>query len=111
MPNHFHGIIHLCWGTARRAPADDRAPTGGRAHTMEQFGKPVAGSIPTIIRSFKSAVTKRINETRNTPGMPVWQRNFYEHIIRDDADHTRIEQYIADNPLTREKDEENLWSA
>lgn len=104
MPNHFHGIIHICTGTARRAPTGDRTPTVN----VEQFGKPVAGSIPTIMRSFKSAVTKRINETRNTPGAPVWQRNYYEHIIRDDADYTRIARYIADNPLNWEKDEENL---
>ena len=58
MPNHFHGIVVVtnCRGTARRAP------------TVERFGKPVSGSIPTIVRSFKSAVTKRINELRQTPG-------------------------------------------
>jgi putative transposase len=74
MPNHFHGIlvINECRGTARRAP------------TVEEFGKPVPGSIPTIIRSFKSAVTKRINELRNSPGEKVWQRNYYEHIIRNE---------------------------
>jgi hypothetical protein len=43
---------------------------------MERFGQPVAGSIPTIIRSFKSAVTKRINEWRQTPGAKLWQRNY-----------------------------------
>ncbi len=86
MPNHFHGILILGEGTARRAP------------TIEKFGQPVAGSIPTIIRSFKSAVTKCINEIRNTPGAPVWQRNYYEHIIRNEADYTGIVEYIAHNP-------------
>ena len=60
-------------GTARRAP------------TTERFGKPVAGSIPTIIRSYKSAVTKQFNEIMNQPGAVVWHRNYYEHIIRDQA--------------------------
>ena len=53
MPNHVHGIIVIVVdgrGTACRAP------------TTEQFGKPVANSLPTIIRSFKSAATKRINK-------------------------------------------------
>ncbi|MCS6804883.1 MAG: transposase [Blastocatellia bacterium] len=65
----------------------------------EQFGKPVAGTVPTIIRSFKSAVTQRINAVRRTPGAPVWQRNYYEHIIRDNDSLYRIRQYIRDNPL------------
>jgi len=62
MPNHFHGIIIIledCRGTMHRAP------------TREQFGKPTSNSIPTIIRGFKAAVTKRINEHRATPGAPV----------------------------------------
>ena len=58
MPNHFHGILILGEGTARRAP------------TIEKFGQPVAGSVPTIIRSFKAAVTKCINEIRNAPARP-----------------------------------------
>ncbi|MDD2366040.1 MAG: transposase [Desulfuromonadaceae bacterium] len=88
MPNHFHGIVNLnVTGTASRAP------------TIERFGKPVIGSLPTIVRSFKSAVTKRINIHRATPGCPVWQRNYYEHVIRDDADYKRIAEYITDNPL------------
>ena len=41
---------------------------------------------------------KRINIHRDTPGVPVWQRNYYEHVIRDDADYTRIAEYVADNP-------------
>jgi len=70
MPNHIHGIVIITEGsrgTARRAPT-------------ERFGKPVAYSIPTIMRAFKSASTKRINEMRKTPGTPVWQRSYYEHV-------------------------------
>ena len=71
---------------------------------MEQFGKPVAGSLPTIVRSFKSAVTKRINEIRNSPGLPLWQRNYYEHVIRNEADYNRIAEYVATNPQRWEED-------
>lgn len=48
----------------------------------EQFGKPTKQSIPTIIRSFKSAVTNQINQIPQIPGASVWQHNYYEHIIR-----------------------------
>ena len=91
MPNHIHGIIIVndvdgcCRGTLQRAP------------TIEQFGKPTSDSIPTIIRLFKSATTKRINEYRNTPAVSVWQRNYYEHIIRNETEWQRIRQYIANN--------------
>ena len=96
MPNHVHGIIVIVdgRGTACRAPT-------------EQFGRPVTGSIPTVIRSFKSAVTKRINEQRGTPGAHVWQRNYYEHIIRNEESLDRIRQYIANNPLRWAFDREN----
>jgi hypothetical protein len=53
-------------------------------------------------------VTKRIKELRNTPGAPVWQRNYYEHIIRNDESFHRIREYIANNPLQWEMDRENL---
>jgi len=95
MPNHIHGIIWLtpdpCRGTARRAPTDDLP-------NLEQFGKPLAHSIPTIIRSYKSAVTKRINELRAAPSTPVWQRNYYEHIITTDREYELIVEYIDANP-------------
>jgi len=97
MLNHIHFIINIdadkCRGTACRAP------------THENFGKPVAGSIPTIIRSYKSVVTKQINILRQTPGFPVWQRNYYEHIIRNDVELYKIRQYIHNNPIKWEDDD------
>jgi REP element-mobilizing transposase RayT len=67
MPNHVHGIIVITdgRGTIYRAP------------TQEQFQKPVAGSIPTIVRTYKAAVTRRIGRELNATG--VWQRNYYEY--------------------------------
>ena len=69
-----------------------------RAPTVERFGKPVSGSLPTILRAFKAAVTRRINRKHCTPGQPVWQRNYYEHIIRNDYSLNRIREYIYYNP-------------
>lgn len=75
--------------------------------TRERFGKPVPGSIPTVIRSYKSAVTKQINDLRGTPGLIVWQRNYYEHIIRNAREYDLICQYIIENPLRWELDRFN----
>ena len=99
MPNHIHGII--------RITDDDVGTRRRRAPTIEQFGKPVCGSIPTIIRAFKSIVTKRINQIHGTPGAPAWQRNYHEHIIRNEESVKRIRQYIADNPRRWTFDREN----
>jgi len=94
MPNHFHAVLAIDErGTARRAPA------------LESFAAPVVGSLATVIRSFKSAVTKRINHLRDNPGTPVWQRNYYERVIRDERELNSIRQYIDDNPAKWEQDE------
>ena len=108
-------------GTARRAPTEGdggvgrgtacRALARGDAPTAEQFGKPVSGSIPTIIRSFKSAASKGINQMRGTPGATVWQRNYYEHVIRSEASMQRIREYIINNPLQWDMDRDNPVNA
>ena len=92
MPNHVHGIIAINQITRRMG-------TACRAPISEKFGKPISGSIPTIIRSFKSAVTKKINEYQNTPTKFIWQRNYYDHIIRNDNDLIRTREYVRNNPL------------
>jgi len=93
MPNHFHSILIITSrGTAQNSPK------------LEQFAKPIPGSIPTIVRSFKSGVTKRINELRQTPGQKLWQRNYWEHIIRNESEWSRVRQYIQSNPAQWELD-------
>jgi len=79
MPNHVHGLLHL----------GDRS-TAGRG-PMEAFGKPVAGSVSTIVRSYKAAVSKAL-------GQSVWQSRFYEVRARDDAARANIRRYIRHNP-------------
>ncbi|MGA7730005.1 MAG: transposase [Chloroflexia bacterium] len=63
--------------------------------------------VGTIIGSFKSAPTKRINELHNKPGEPVWQRNYYEHVIRNEHELNRIREYIYWNPAKWAQDENN----
>ena len=111
MPNHVHGILiitddHAGRGTA--ASEEDSNPSSTRrAPTREGFGQPVPGSIPTILRSYKSAVTLRVNRLRDGPNHPVWQRNYYEHVIRNDGEHERIHEYILGNPRHWDEDREN----
>jgi REP element-mobilizing transposase RayT len=60
-----------------------------------------------MIGRFKMVSAKNINLVRKTSGLAVWQRNYYEHVIRNEASLNRIRQYIVDNPAQWEFDEEN----
>jgi len=98
MPNHVHGIVIIRDVGARHAVP---GPSSRR------FGKPAAASLAAIVGSFKSATTKRINQLRRTPGAHVWQRNYYEHVVRGDDSLNRIREYIAGNPARWDVDREN----
>ena len=109
MPNHVHGVVILAErtpgrGTASRAPTGNHDAASELLPACEQFGRPVPGSLPTTIRSFKSAVTRRINILRDTPGGRVWQRGFYEHMVRDEADLAGIREYVLTNPARWRED-------
>ena len=93
MPNHIHGIIQIIGNQ------DHGRGTMLRTPTAEQYGKRVSNSIPTIVRSFKAVVTKQINEIRQSPGDRIWQKNYWEHVIRNEQDLHRIRNYIINNPL------------
>lgn len=100
MPNHMHGIIVINddrRGAIYRAPTDDA--------NIEKFGKPVKGSLPTIIRTYKAAVTRLIGREINETG--IWQRNYYEHIIRNEKDLQNKTDYIEANPRLWDEDDEN----
>lgn len=62
-------------------------------------------SLSSLIAGFKCATTTRINTIRNSPGTPVWQRNYYEHIIRNESSLQNIRQYIQNNPTSWETDQ------
>jgi putative transposase len=97
MPNHIHGIITIL--------DDDRRGTIYRAPTKEEFGQPTVRSIPTIVRTFKAAVSRVANEDMGIK--KIWQRNYYEHIIRNQMEMEQINDYIQTNPASWEKDPEN----
>ena len=94
MPNHFHGILVM---------DDDRRGGSRTAPTKPIKRKPLG----RLIGAFKTVSTKQINLLHNTEGQVVWQRNYYEHIIRNDDDLNRIHRYIETNPSMWADDTEN----
>ncbi|MBE9111799.1 transposase [Nodosilinea sp. LEGE 07298] len=102
MPNHVHGILvakDTCRGFALQSPYANPGDTLQNPLTPV-FGKMSSGSISTVIRSYKSATTKHINTLRDAAGTPVWQRNYYDHIIRDERSLQHMRYYITNNPVT-----------
>jgi len=98
MPNHIHGIlvfhadgIYTVGATRRVAPTK----------TLQ------SGSLGAIMAQFKSIVTKRINLLRDTEGSIIWQRNYYDHIIRNQQDLELTWLYIESNPTQWEDDIES----
>lgn len=100
MPNHVHAILKIkatpVGATRRVAPT--KTNPGPRLEP---------GSLGAIIGQFKSISAKRINNAGGIPGCPVWQRNFHDHIIRNEDDMERIRKYIRENPRNWPGDDEN----
>jgi putative transposase len=105
MPNHIHGIIVIdgVWPPQASPLGDARDATRCR----QSPGGLQAGSIAAIVGSFKSASTKHTNRLCGTPGAQMWQRNYFEHVIRDEDDLNEIRRYIADNPIAWALDPDN----
>jgi REP element-mobilizing transposase RayT len=93
MPNHVHAILVL--GDVA-APADD---------AKAQPAAPLSPSLGSIIGSFKSAAARSVNRLRFSPAAPVWQRNYYEHIVRNESELACIRRYVTGNPASWREDE------
>jgi 2-C-methyl-D-erythritol 2,4-cyclodiphosphate synthase len=107
MPNHLHGIVSI-----RREMTLEREGAHGCVPLQETPlpKRPPprrAQSISSFVAGFKSAVTSRINRLRQTPQRPVWQANFFEHIVRDNRSLQAIREYIFTNPQRWDSDREN----
>jgi putative transposase len=100
MPNHLHGIVAIktIADLSDGVGANGRSPLRGVAPSMKPR------SLSSLVAGFKSATTKHINIHRNAPGTPVWQRNYYEHIIRNDPSLQTIQTYIYNNPKSWQTD-------
>ena len=98
MPDHIHAILWLSGaGRAGLKPA----PTN-----VVRPRQPLS----EVVRALKTFSARRINELRGTPGTPVWQRNYYERVVRDDRELNAIREYIQTNPLRWPLDRDKLTS-
>ena len=104
MPNHLHGVLVISAVGARfpRPSVPSHATIQG-AETAP-LRQPTLGQ---IVAYFKYQTAKRINLHRGTPGAPIWQRNYYEHVVRDEENLDRIRLYIQNNPAQWHLDAEN----
>ena len=93
MPNHVHGILVLTKGVE-----------GNGSRPM----KTTSGTVGALVGTYKAAVAKRINHLRQDLGAAVWQRGYYDHIIRDARELEAIRHYIAENPRRWATDRDNL---
>jgi putative transposase len=97
MPNHVHGIIIL---------TDNQVTTKNDLSRRLNPVRPHRHGLPEIIRGFKTFSARSINKYRRLTGVSVWQRGYYEHIIRSEESLHRIREYIINNPENWEKGDE-----
>jgi putative transposase len=96
MPNHAHVLL---WITGGPASADPGAP--GRSR---KFGDAIAGSLSSLMGAYKSAVSQQAAHRDLISAPALWQRNFYDHIVRGDQELERIREYIRQNPMRWRED-------
>lgn len=113
MPNHFHSIVWITNENNIIVRATGRSPlhtgalpqhTNTSAQQNHRPKGPKPRSLGSLVGGFKSICKTRINQIRQTPGAPVWQRNYHDHIIRNEKDYDRIRKYIISNPARWEDD-------
>lgn len=103
MPNHIHFNIQIV-GALRAMPEEN---AGCARTTPTKFGHVISGSLPYIIRSFKSETSKQIRHLIGNLNLIIWQRNYYEHVIRNEDELYKIQEYIELNPSTWNHDRNN----
>lgn len=90
MPDHMHALVVI-------QSVDSHIHGIAATHTEYPHGT-APGSLPAIIQNFKSISTRAANKLMRTPGEPMWQRNYYERIVRDQAGLDLVRRYIEGNP-------------
>jgi len=105
MPNHFHGNVIINEHPVGVVRAIHELPL--QPQPTERQVQRRRMTLPLVVGYFKMNTAKRINELLGSQGIPVWQRNYYEHIIRGDEEYNRIHLYIEANVYNWLNDEEN----
>ena len=106
MPNHVHGIIDIVGAGSEPARTEPARTEPARTEPAPTEPAPTGRyGLPEIVRQFKTFSARRINTLRNTSGTPVWQRNYWEHIIRNEKSYNDIAAYITNNPVQWEIDQ------
>ncbi len=100
MPNHIHAIIFIDQTVGVNIRAIRELPLQRRKRRRQML-------LPKIIGWLKMNASKSINRIRGTEGRSVWQKNYYEHVVRNEKDLRSIQEYIINNPLQWEMDENN----
>ena len=106
MPNHLHGLVILTNSPEEGIPFPMAGRTPLPAVPAERRLRP--GSLGAIIGNFKSLVTRRVNNVEQTFGGKVWQRGYYERIVRNERELKAIRRYIRENPDRWAEDRGNL---
>lgn len=104
MPNHIRGIIVLHSGDMR---GECSGGSRGKRSSETRPGPSSPKPLGRLIGAFKTVSAKRINETLATPGARVWQRNYFEHVIRHEKALCAIRDYIRANPSQWARDPDN----
>ena len=92
MPNHFHGLIILEDTNDKDGNPNNVAKMGQASSTLR------AGSLGAIIGQFKVAVTRRAMSSNWYAGQRIWQRNYHDHVVRNEESFYQIRRYIRENP-------------
>jgi REP element-mobilizing transposase RayT len=95
MPNHMHGIVVI---------TDSLMTVGAQHAAPASIPQIKAGSLPAVIRSFKSAVTYQVNKQYHASGERFWQKNYHDHIIRSETSLNHLRGYTINNPALWIKD-------
>jgi len=113
MPNHIHGILRIQLTEAdgrRLAKQQDRARHAVPLRPVQparDFASPTVGSIPTILGAFKGAASRRAASSLSFDRKQLWQRGYYERVIRTDKELGETSEYIRLNPSQWRLDSEN----
>ncbi len=104
MPNHIHGIINL-------VPPNRKGCVGAGLALPTQGAASSAPTLGDVMRAFKSIAAIRTNRMLGRSGQPLWQRNYYERVVRNEKELQQLRQYITENPLKWVLDKENpeVW--